>query len=596
MNYQREIQIKRISLVCNSCRAKKVKCDKIKPSCSRCLKHGTQCSYTPYRNKQKSATVESLQMEVEKLKEQLSICSSSSTSSFETPFAESSVQWCDLAVPLCINGNWKCNYPPFSDLGLFARDRRLRDSIPELFHNDETKKKNELQATNINESLYKVLSSVEDLMKMKSLFLKTIWPHYPFIDVETLNYAFDQVKQNDTFIFPSTSAALNLVIIISSLTKTSQADFQDLLQMVHILEISSSPSEHNLAILLYLKLSATLSALSLTIRDNLSDIILSMALELGIFCDAANFKNRSLRANLWFGTVILLDSHYVDSLYIKDCAYYDTTPLSIRYQIKTKFITMSRQISNSVSFSELEYSLNTLESYYETEVKSQCEEGIAYHCQISLLSLKLNASMLMMLLEEGDFSLQDARVCNLLVDFERLSSALIVYFSRDEVEIVILNNDTVAAIKILSSFALSIALRISSDDHQRVSVLSKLQRGIREIFKSVQRCQADFGWLNIVLKWLSPDCCGGSSSWDRDCESLIFNDFGGQKPNDNAIGDLLFLTEDESSPSLCVSGNFKQQASSDFQEHLNFVDKCHNVSLALCDIQDVEFDICQFFK
>lgn len=595
MNYQREIQIKRISLVCNSCRAKKVKCDKMKPSCSRCLKYGTQCSYTPYRNKEKSATVESLQMEVEKLKEQLSICSSSSTSSFETPFAENLIQWCDLAVPLCINGNWKSNYPPFSDLGLFARDHRLRDSIPELFHN-KTKKKNELQATNTNESLYKALSSVEDLMKMKALFLKTIWPHYPFIDVETLNCAFDQVKQNDTFTFPSTSSALNLVLIISSLTKTSQADFQDLLQMVHILEISSSPSEHNLAILLYLKLSATLSTLSLTIRDNLSDIILSMALELGIFCDAANFKNRNLRANLWFGTVILLDSHYIDSLYINDSVLYDTTPLSIRYQIKTKFITMSRQISNSVSFSELEYSLNSLESYYENEVKSQCEKGMAYHCQISLLSLKLNISMLMILQQEGDFSIQDAHVCDLLLDFERLSNALIVYFSRDEVEIVILNNDTAAAIKILSSFALSIALRISSDDRHRVSVLSKLQRGIHEVFKSVQKSQADFEWLNIVLKWLSPDCCGGSSSWDGDCESSIFNDFGGQKPNDNAISDLLFLTEDESSPSLCVSGNPKQQAYSDFQEHLNFVDKCHNVSLAFCDIRDDEFDVCQFFK
>lgn len=35
----------RLSFVCQGCRKAKTKCDKEKPACSRCLKHGIRCVY-----------------------------------------------------------------------------------------------------------------------------------------------------------------------------------------------------------------------------------------------------------------------------------------------------------------------------------------------------------------------------------------------------------------------------------------------------------------------------------------------------------------------------------------------------------------------
>lgn len=60
----------RLSFVCQSCRKGKTKCDRAKPSCSRCLKHGIRCVYdvdrqTPPKTPNKDATIARLKREVE---------------------------------------------------------------------------------------------------------------------------------------------------------------------------------------------------------------------------------------------------------------------------------------------------------------------------------------------------------------------------------------------------------------------------------------------------------------------------------------------------------------------------------------------------
>lgn len=66
----------KLSFVCQSCRKSKTKCDKQKPSCSRCLRLGHQCIYdlelqpTP-KNPSKDATITRLQKELEYWKSQV---------------------------------------------------------------------------------------------------------------------------------------------------------------------------------------------------------------------------------------------------------------------------------------------------------------------------------------------------------------------------------------------------------------------------------------------------------------------------------------------------------------------------------------------
>ncbi|SCU79866.1 LAME_0B00716g1_1 [Lachancea meyersii CBS 8951] len=60
----------RLSFVCQACRRGKTKCDREKPSCSRCLKHGIECVYdverqTPPRHPNKDATIARLKREIE---------------------------------------------------------------------------------------------------------------------------------------------------------------------------------------------------------------------------------------------------------------------------------------------------------------------------------------------------------------------------------------------------------------------------------------------------------------------------------------------------------------------------------------------------
>ncbi|SCW01434.1 LAFE_0D12486g1_1 [Lachancea fermentati] len=60
----------RISFVCQACRKSKTKCDREKPSCTRCLKHGIKCVYdverqTPPKNPSKDAMIARLRREVE---------------------------------------------------------------------------------------------------------------------------------------------------------------------------------------------------------------------------------------------------------------------------------------------------------------------------------------------------------------------------------------------------------------------------------------------------------------------------------------------------------------------------------------------------
>ena len=39
------------ALACVSCRSRKLKCDRVKPSCARCLKNSAECVYPEFRRK-----------------------------------------------------------------------------------------------------------------------------------------------------------------------------------------------------------------------------------------------------------------------------------------------------------------------------------------------------------------------------------------------------------------------------------------------------------------------------------------------------------------------------------------------------------------
>ncbi|KAI7864215.1 uncharacterized protein EV154DRAFT_388572, partial [Mucor mucedo] len=60
---------KRLSLACNVCRRKKIKCDGIKPVCGKCLKQDQECSYSSSNKKRgpRQGHIEILEQRLKKM-------------------------------------------------------------------------------------------------------------------------------------------------------------------------------------------------------------------------------------------------------------------------------------------------------------------------------------------------------------------------------------------------------------------------------------------------------------------------------------------------------------------------------------------------
>ncbi|KAI8076223.1 fungal-specific transcription factor domain-containing protein [Thamnidium elegans] len=68
---EQELKRKRLSLACNVCRRKKIKCDGVRPSCGKCIKLNQECSYTTSIKKRgpRQGHIELLEQRLKKMEE-----------------------------------------------------------------------------------------------------------------------------------------------------------------------------------------------------------------------------------------------------------------------------------------------------------------------------------------------------------------------------------------------------------------------------------------------------------------------------------------------------------------------------------------------
>ncbi|SCU89888.1 LADA_0F00342g1_1 [Lachancea dasiensis] len=351
----------RISHVCDACRQRKLKCNKEKPSCSRCAKLGLQCVYTPYRKKNHEATaVKTLESEIQYLRAQLAATASISRSTSASPSTswpatcgsagsgegsakEHVIDWDALVTPVYIDGVWRSHYAPFTDLALFARDPLLTGRVAELFEQEIASPK----TTNLSlhddlfTTILSILPNPQILSEARTAFATTIYPSYPFIDLEVFNQFFDKIVSKSPSLGdgPESPSLLLLTLSALCLTKHLTIDPDVLLQWADSLHVSRAVSETNLACLLYLKLCYRPGGPSLTPGGTLSECIRKMALEMGLYSSSGHLVNRRVRQHLWMACVVLSEPNTFDEYHLVQFGrgqLSQDTPLSHLYEVSTR--------------------------------------------------------------------------------------------------------------------------------------------------------------------------------------------------------------------------------------------------------------------
>ncbi|SCV05090.1 LANO_0G18250g1_1 [Lachancea nothofagi CBS 11611] len=427
----------RISHVCDICRLRKLKCSKEKPSCKRCAKHGLKCVYTPYRQKgHEPASVEALECELQSLRAQLA--ASASLSADESCDSEQStkqcvIYWDGLVSPINVNGVWKSHFAPYSDLALFARDPLLRGQVAELFEQEVASppQMNPQLNTDLLITIRTILPNQQILDKTRLVFESTIYPSYPFYNLEAFNQFFDKIVTKKYTPFeddPKSFCFLILMLLMLCLTKNLVLEPKLLLEWTEHLQIMNSVNEENLACLLYLKLYSSPLTLSLYSKDRLSDCISRMALEMGLYSSATYLENNELREKLWMGSVVLLEPTAFDDYYTNQfnrSVLPSDMPLFMKYHFQLKQSKIWKCVMNSSS--EIDSAMSTLKRYNNFEIRLTNDPSITTSSDLAVMSMELNLLM-MRFLQSEDQSLEDETLLfSMQSSFDTLFEALMAF-------------------------------------------------------------------------------------------------------------------------------------------------------------------------
>lgn len=237
----KKVRKQRKSHVCVPCKAKKLKCDKLRPTCSRCLQEKVACFYEDSKRPQQSP-------ESGFSSEHPSLETPKSTVSSLIPFErnvgnfEQEVRLWDPHDMLIVKGTTKSMHYPFASLSILQHDvytRSLAASLhgttlmewhkkskcngvgnatntydvqtetgPLPFIETAIKRYIEMdnseatvvildpkQGIELNNDVKRALSSIEDIELLLDNFHTKIYPTFPFVEFETLRHTLNAVLQ-----------------------------------------------------------------------------------------------------------------------------------------------------------------------------------------------------------------------------------------------------------------------------------------------------------------------------------------------------------------------------------------------------------------
>ncbi|SCU77317.1 LAME_0A00650g1_1 [Lachancea meyersii CBS 8951] len=504
----------RISHVCDHCRLRKLKCSKDKPTCTRCAKLGLQCVYTPYRqnNRDSTTSVEALELELKELKAKLASCSKARGDTrasvvVQNPQRKRPINWNSLVSPINVHGIWKTYYAPFSDLALFARDPRLKARVTDLFEQQIALTKLPNRNDDLLISIRRLLPQQHILREAKFAFESTIYPSYPFYNLEAFHKFYEDVLYRPSVHNGCTQPIHFFILLLLMLCLTENLAINpDLInEWIQQAQIASQTSEENPACLLYLKLYSSPVKLSLTSKPRLTDDICRMAFELGLFTPTSCLLNSELRRNLWMGCVILVeptsfDEHFLDMFDTNvSCT---VTPLLARYRFSSKLSKVWKCVMTTSD--ELEEALLSLSSYGEIQAQANLDASLIAGCNLTAQSTKFNLLIMQFLQEEHDGMGTESSRIQMQNSFDETLVSL-----RDLSNIVtsdkhLLRAQTIFCLKSLSSYVLSISSRLVSEN--KISEISKLKCKLQE---AVQLWLPNSGWCDRICNFLNGEC-GGS--------------------------------------------------------------------------------------
>ncbi|KAM3160307.1 Oleate-activated transcription factor 1 [Lachancea thermotolerans] len=432
--------------VCDACRIRKLKCDKAKPNCSRCAKHGLECIYNPYRQKEEPETVVALKKELLELRAQLV---ANSPASCTSEVSKPKISWDIFVTPVKVGGVWRSYYSPLSDVALFARDPFLRGLNADLFEQEtafhETQinlKTQDLTETDPRTNIKRLLPDNEVLMKSKTIFYTQLYQHYTFFQKDLFESLFEEVILKGNLDNEHTPFVLMSSLLISCLTNALSVPAEVIFHYADQLKIITLPSEHNLSCLLYLKIYSGDMKLCDSLYDTLSSSIRNMTMNLGLFASKLPNENANIRRNLWMGAVALLEPTSFDQFFVKKFEFPNsehTHMLWYEYNFHLKLSQVWRCVLTSSS--QLEFTIAQLKSYYKKKVPNNADKFLRASCELSLIAIELNIlwmfcmqnelqnrpfdESLLVLLEEkftGIHSLLTKDYCNLNKDTIRIKS------------------------------------------------------------------------------------------------------------------------------------------------------------------------------
>ncbi|CUS20871.1 LAQU0S02e00276g1_1 [Lachancea quebecensis] len=407
--------------VCDACRVRKLKCDKTKPICSRCAKHGLQCIYNPYRQKDEPETIETLKKELSDLRAKLLIGSPAScTSEVSRP----KLSWENFVTPVKVGGVWRSYYSPFSDLALFARDPFLRGLDADLFEQEtafhETQinlKLQDLTDTDPRMIIKRLLPNKEVLIESKTMFYTQIHHHYSFFQRDHFESLFEEVILKSHLDTKHAPFVLMTALLMLCLTNFLSIPAETILHWADQLKIVASPNEDNLSCLLYLKVYSDDMKLRDKFHDALSSSIRNMALNLGLFAIKSPDGQADITRNMWMGAVALLEPLSFDHFFIEKFEFSEsdhTNTLWYEYMFHLKLSQVWECVLTSSP--QLEPAIAQLRSYHECELSNNTDEFFKSSCELSLVTLELNISWMFYMQNELHNFPADESLLTLLKD------------------------------------------------------------------------------------------------------------------------------------------------------------------------------------